>query len=239
MAKAKSQSVRERRAQHQARRKQQRLVIIGVGVAGVVLIAVLMWWTRQVNTVDEELVLPPTLEEPATADGMVWGPEDAPVLIEEFSDFQCPYCGQHARENVPQLLAKYASSGLVRYEFNPYAFLGAESIRAAEAAYCANEQGAFWQYHDMLYYNQHGENRGAFRDEVLRTFAAALNLDQAAFDTCLNSDKYEDQVRADLDAAKAREVGTTPSFIINGELVVGAMPFADFDLRITNALSGQ
>lgn len=238
-AKTKTQSVRERRIQHQARRKQQRLLAIGLSIVGVVLLAALALWTRQVNTVNAELVLPDLLEAPPTADGQAWGPADAPVLIEEFSDFQCPFCGQHARDTVPQLLAKYGLSGQVRYEFNSYAFLGAESLRAAEAASCANEQGYFWQFHDLLYFNQHGENRGAFRDERLLAFAAILNLDQAAFADCLSSGKYKDQVRADAEAAKARGITTTPTFLINGNKVEGAQPMTQFDRLIAEALLGQ
>lgn len=237
MAKERSQSVRERRAQHQARRKRQRSLTIWLSVVAVVLIAALMLWTRQINTVDAEIVMPDSLDGPPAADGLAWGPEDAPVLFEDFSDFQCPFCGQYARETMPQILAKYGETGQIRYEFHPYAFLGAESTNAAEAAYCANEQGYFWQYHDMLYFNQHGENQGAFRNEVLREFAAVLNLDQAAFDTCLSSNKYAGQVQTDLNVGNARGVTTTPVFIINGQMIVGAESFAKFDSLITSALS--
>jgi protein-disulfide isomerase len=122
-----------------------------------------------------------------------------------------------------QVEETYAGSGLVRFEYKHFAFLGPESIRAAEASECALEQGQFWPYHDTLFLNQRGENAGAFGDDALNAFAAALGLDAVAFEACLDSGRYADQINAERATAAERGVGTTPSTVINGQLIEGAI----------------
>lgn len=113
----------------------------------------------------------------------------------------------------------YGDTSLVRFEYKHLAFLGPESTRAAEASECALAQGKFWQYHDIIFANQRGENQGAFRDIVLENFAVALGLDTAAFNTCLEDRHYQDAVQSDIAEAQAREVSSTPTVFINGEKV--------------------
>lgn len=108
------------------------------------------------------------------------------------------------------------------------AFLGQESIWAAAASECANEQDAFWEYHDKLFDSQNGENQGAFAKANLKQFAAELNLDVAAFSECVDSARYEAQVQADTEAAGQIGWSSTPSFIINGQALVGAQDFSAF-----------
>lgn len=239
MTKKPSQSVRARRVAHRERQKRQRMLVAGIAVAALIIIAGLALWTRAANTADVDMVLPDSLDGPAAADGTAWGPAEAPVLIEEFSDFQCPFCGRHARDIMPQLLAKYGDTGLVRYEFNNYAFIGAESTRASEAALCAADQNRFWPYHDMLYLNQSGENRGAFRTENLLTFAEMLGLDTAAFTTCVDGRTHRAAVQDSLEAGKARGVTSTPIFFVNGQRFDGVQPITEWDRLITNALGAQ
>lgn len=126
---------------------------------------------------------------------------------------------------------------MVRFEYNHFAFIGPESQQAAEAAECAREQGQFWQYHDTLFANQQGENQGAFRDEALKAFSAALGLDEVAFNECLESGRYEDEVQAESAAGQERRVRSTPTLFINGEMVEGALPFADLQARIEAILA--
>ena len=113
----------------------------------------------------------------------------------------------------------YAETGLVRFEYKHFAFLGAESILAAEASECANEQGQFWPYHDIIFANQRGENQGAFNKATLRFFATAIELDESEFDKCLDSNRYRKVVTAETNSAKEREVQSTPTLFINGEKV--------------------
>ena len=124
-----------------------------------------------------------------------------------------------------QLEETYAETGLVRFEYEHFAFLGPESIRAAEASECASEQGLFWAYHDTLFLNQRGENIGAFGDDVLEAFAAALGLDEEAFNSCLDSERYRDEVEAARVAAGEEGITTTPTTRINGRVIEGAISF--------------
>ena len=105
--------------------------------------------------------------------------------------------------------------------------MGPESVRAAEASECANEQGQFWQYHDTLFLNQLGENLGAFSDPTLKTFATALGLDQGEFDACLDSNRHRAVVNGDSGEAAERGVTSTPTIFINGQLIPGVTAFED------------
>ena len=131
----------------------------------------------------------------------------------------------------------YAATGLVRYEFNDFAFIGQESLRAAEAATCALEQDSFWQYHDTLFLNQRGENAGAFDDQNLRTFAAALGLDEGDFNNCLGSNRHRNEINDGIIEANEQGVQSTPTFRINGELMEGLRTFEQFQVIIDQALS--
>ena len=131
----------------------------------------------------------------------------------------------------------YTGTGLVRYEFNDFAFIGQESLRAAEAATCAREQDAFWQYHDTLFLNQAGENAGAFVDENLRTFAAAIGLNEGDFNSCLGSNRYRNEINEGINEARELGVQSTPTFRINGQLVEGGLTFDQFQSIIDQELS--
>ena len=130
----------------------------------------------------------------------------------------------------------YAGSGQVRFEYRHLAFLGPESVRAAEASECANEQGQFWQYHDTLFANQLGENLGAFSDPSLKTFAAALGLDQDAFDDCLDSNRHRAVVNEDSAEASERGVSSTPTIFINGQLIPGVTAFEEIQPIVESQL---
>jgi protein-disulfide isomerase len=103
------------------------------------------------------------------------------------------------------------------------AILGEESELAAQAAECANDQGRFWDYHDVLFANQEGKNRGAFLSENLKRFAEALALDGMAFDSCLDSGKYASKVTDDTDEARQQGVNATPTILVNGKEVTSTL----------------
>lgn len=117
-----------------------------------------------------------------------------------------------------------------------FAFLGEESGWAAEASECAAEQDAFWEYHDLLFERQSGENQGAFNKDILKGFAEELGLDTAAFNECLDSGRYADVVANQTQTAQAVGVRSTPAFLINGTPVVGAQPFENFQTIIEQKL---
>ncbi len=115
------------------------------------------------------------------------------------------------------------SAGQVRVEVRLIAILGEESELAAQAAECANDQGRFWDYHDVLYANQEGKNRGAFARENLKRFAEALALDGTAFDSCLDTGKYASKVTDDTDEARQQGVNETPTILVNGKEVTSTL----------------
>jgi len=125
----------------------------------------------------------------------------------------------------------------VRVGYWHFAFLGAESFSAAAASECAGDQDAFWEYHDLLFKSQNGENKGAFADEKLKQFAADLNLDTNAFNECLDSGKYTQLVQEFTQTAQSMGVTSTPAFLVNGLAIIGAQPFEAFVQAIDQELA--
>ncbi len=166
--------------------------------------------------------------------GQPKGAATAPVILEEFSDFQCSYCGKFSRETLPRLIETYVATGKVRVVFRHFAILGPGSTAAAEAAACAGAQGQFWPYHDRLYAVQ--GRRGFDREHLLR-MAQELALDVADFTDCVDSGRFRAQVQAETKAAMALGLRGTPGFIINGRLLTGALPFGLFQSVIDEALA--
>jgi protein-disulfide isomerase len=183
------------------------------------------------------------------------GDPDAPVTIIEYSDYQCPFCANFWKNTETQLVEEYVKTGKVYFVFRSMGnFVSTnitrqtggtnnESELAAQAAYCAGDQGKFWEYHDTLFTNQLGENEGYFVRARLDAYAEATGLDMNTFKDCMDSKKYQDMVNKDgLDGTNAG-VNGTPSFVINGKLIEGALPFenpdaeTDFKREIEAALS--
>ena len=161
------------------------------------------------------------------------GPEDAPVTIVEFSDYQCPFCGRHFQQTLPQLLREY--EGKVKYVLinYPIASLHPFAQKAGEAAECAFDQGKFWEYHDALFTNQ--QSLGV---DSLKRYASDLGLNAATFNTCLDSGAKTAQVLKDFQDGQSYGVTGTPTFFINGQRLVGARPFDSFKSIIDAALGG-
>lgn len=124
----------------------------------------------------------------------------------------------------------------MRFGYQHFAFLGPESQWSAEASECAGDQERFWEYHDLLYASQQGENQGAFNKDSLKQFALTLQLDRAQFDSCLDSGKYASFVSSQTQSLSALGVQSTPAFVLNGQVVVGAEPFETFERLIEQQL---
>lgn len=167
----------------------------------------------------------------------VKGNDKAKVTIVEFGDFQCPFCEKFFKDTEPQIIKDYVDLGKAKFAFRQYAFLGQESTWAAEASECANEQGKFWEYHDYLYSHQGAENSGAFSKDKLEGFAQSLGLNADQFKTCLESEKYAQKVKDDLVDGQKAGVNGTPATFVNGQLVSGAQPYANFKSIIDAELS--
>jgi len=171
------------------------------------------------------------------ADGHSLGNPEAPVVVVEFSDFQCPFCGRFHKTTAQQMKSEYVETGKVRFVYRHFAFLGQESVDAGAASECADEQGKFWEYHDYLFSRQSGENQGAFSVEKLKSFAAVLNLDTAKFNSCLDSGKYVAKVEKDKADGVALGVNATPTNFVNGRAVQGAVGYDQFKAALEQALS--
>lgn len=176
------------------------------------------------------------------ASGRVEGDPDASIRIIAFEDFQCPFCGRFTAQTEPLLRSEFVDTGIASIEYRHMAFLGPESLRAAEAAECALEQGFFWEYHDILFQKQPPdgrENVGAYSNGNLKRYAEELAeawselaleraFDDGAFDSCLDSGRTRIEVELQTAQARALGVQSTPSFLINDRAVVGAQPIDVF-----------
>lgn len=168
------------------------------------------------------------------------GDPDAPVVIVEYTDFQCPYCGRHFEQTYPQLKEAYIDTGLVRYVFKDYPLdFHLQAPRAAEAARCANEQGEFLAMHNKLFTQQSSWAGKDDVDEIFIGIATELSLDEEAFSDCLTENRYASAVQADYAEGASFGITGTPTFFINGNRVVGAVPFDVFAQAIDSILAEQ
>ena len=161
------------------------------------------------------------------------GPAAAPITIVEFSDFQCPFCKRWHAEVYKPLLAAYPGKIRFVYRNLPLTTIHPDAQSAAEAAMCASEQNAFWQFHDKLL---SGDLLGS---GVYTQYASDLHLDSSTFQSCLEENKYQKTIQTDSDFALKLGVNSTPTFFINGLAVVGAQPLDVFKQVIDKELAGE
>jgi protein-disulfide isomerase len=167
------------------------------------------------------------------------GNADAPIVVVEYGDYQCPACGRFATTVKPKIIEEFVNSGQVRFVFRSFQFIGEESQWAAEAAECANEQGKFWEFYDKLYSSQAGENAGAFQKENLEGFATELGLQTQQFTQCLVSGKYAEKVKAETLEAQNLGLRSTPSVIVNGELLNEGSDYEILSQKIRQILANS
>jgi protein-disulfide isomerase len=159
----------------------------------------------------------------------VRGNPKAPVMIVEFSDYQCPYC--HSVEpTVKEVLAKYGDKVSFSYRDYPLTAIHSQAMIAAEASRCALEQGKFWEYHDQLFTTSKLE-----KDDLIG-YARNLKLDDEQFESCLTSEKYKADIEKDTQEGRKAGVNGTPGFFINGVEISGAKPQQEFTKVIDDEL---
>ncbi len=158
------------------------------------------------------------------------GSADAKVKMVIFSDFQCPFCSRVV-PTVKQIEEAYGDQVQITFRNFPLSF-HQFAQKAAEAGECANVQGKFWEMHDKMF-----ENQNALTVEHLKSYAGQLGLDQAKFDACLDNGDMTAEVNRDFQDGTGLGVQGTPAFIINGELVSGALPFDQFKAVIDKKLA--
>jgi protein-disulfide isomerase len=232
-------AIRERRRK---RKQQQRMVVIMM-VAGVALIAVAVIMAptllSNLETVGE--FVQPDLNPRPMANDNTMGDPNAPVVIEEFSDFGCSHCADFALGTGERIAEDYIATGEVFFISRSVGNLlnNSNTQKAAEAAYCAADQGIYWEYHDMIYANQATLffSGVTYIENYLVAFAEALDLDMNQFNDCLNDGENRDRVLQDGNDARAAGISSTPSFLINGTLMRGNLPYEQFQIAIEEALA--
>jgi len=221
-SKSKRQLIREQRAKKSQR---QRLITIlaVVGVALVVAAVLIGPSLRSSLAPVGEVVEIEPIERPFV-DGRAMGVTDAPVLVEVWEDFQCPACKNFSEAVEPMIAETYIANGDVRYVYRHFPFIDGqsatkESQNSANASMCASEQERFWDYHDMLFANWDGENRGSFNDKRLIAFAETLGLDMEGFNECFDDNTYKAEIDADKNNGVQLGVTGTPSVFVNGQVL--------------------
>jgi len=166
-------------------------------------------------------------------DDVILGELDAPVTIVEFGDYQCPYCEKLFTDTEGKLREEYIKTGKAKmvYRDFPLTAIHPEAQPSAEAAGCAQDQGKFWAYHDLLFKRQ-AELSGA--DYV--AWAVELGLDKAKFKACVDSHKYAAEIAKDYEDGVRFGINGTPGTFINGKLIPGAQPYSVFKKAIDDAL---
>ena len=176
-----------------------------------------------------------------TDDDAVLGDKNAPVTIVEFSDYQCPYCGVFENDAFPQIKSQYIDTGKVKLiyrdyplSFHPYAYpsaLFAECVHHVSK----NPDVDYYKVHDKLFETV---QNGKFDYDVMSKFAVSLGVNGTDLKKCFDSDQYKDEIAADQKAGQDAGISGTPGFIINGQIISGAQPFANFQAIIEGALKG-
>lgn len=158
------------------------------------------------------------------------GPADAPIVMVEFSDFRCPYCGRFYADTLQPLLERY--EGQIRLVYRDFPVVG--GALAAEAAECADDQGAFWDYHDTLFTNQ-----SDLSETALISYAGQLDLDVETFTACLQGHVHQEEIQNDFLDGRSYNVTGTPTFFINGRRLIGARPLVVFQEMIDGILAEE
>ncbi len=217
---------------------------IGAAVASIVIIIVFLGFEGISN--EPELVIEPapTIQEVGPPKitmatflengSPILGNPNAPVTLVEFGDYQCHFCNVFFHSTEDKLLKNYVDTGKVRMIFKDYNIIGPDSITASHGAHCANDQGLFWEYHDILYSNWTGENNGWASSENLLKFAQEINLNIDEWSECMINVPHSQTILASNEDAKNLGITGTPAFFIIGPdgkvtRIFGAQPYEVFE----------
>lgn len=231
------------RSRARATRPAWRSPVLIVSAAAVIIGAAIVALALPRNeAAGEELRIPLTSYEAGLATGDVLGSATAPVVIELYSDFQCPACELFVTTQLKRLTDEFVRPGIARIEARDIAFLGQgtsdESLELAVGAACAAEQGRYWQFHDLVFWNQGRENRGDHDAAFIGRVADQAMLERGAFDACLTRDDLRAEVRSATNAAVAAGLSSTPTLVVNGRSIVGVPDYAVLAAAIREAAGG-
>jgi len=216
---------------------------IGAAIASVVIIIAFLGFQGISN--ETELTIQPTpttqvsgppkitMETFLDNGSPILGSPDAPVTLVEFGDYQCHFCNVFFHSTEDDILKNYVETGKVRMIFKDYNIIGPDSITASHGAHCANDQGSFWEYHDILYSNWTGENNGWASSENLLKFAKEINLNIDEWSECMINVPHSQKILASNNDAKDLGITGTPAFFVIGPdgkvtKLFGAQPYKVF-----------
>jgi len=209
------------------------IIVAGITVA-VVIGAIAIFASTQFGSETVNLDMGRTHGTVSTAMGSpILGNPSAPITIVEFGDYQCERCYQWFHTTKPALVKDYIDTGKANLIFVDMALLGRDSPIAAQATYCAEDQGRYWEFHDILYNSQENIDNGWANSERLKAFAFSLDFDMELFSSCLDSGKYSKRVQYNISEARKNGATGTPTFFIvnsDGEQqkISGAQPYSVF-----------
>jgi protein-disulfide isomerase len=224
---------------------------IGAGIASIVIIIAFIGFDGVSNQSELVIEPAPTVQqvgppkittETFLANGSpVLGDSDAPITLIEFGDYQCHFCNVFFHSTEDDILKNYVETGKVKMIFKDYNIIGPDSINASHGAHCANDQGLFWEYHDILYSNWTGENNGWASSENLGKFAQEIGLDMDVWSECMVNAIHSQTILASNKDAKNLELTGTPAFFVIGPdgkitKLFGAQPFETFKNIFENEL---
>ena len=198
-------------------------VIIGI-IFGATMVT-----TQEESNTDSMVLNKENLLEGST----ILGNPNAKISIVEFGDYQCSFCYKFHDDTMKKIIERYVVDGKVNFAYKDFPLNGPPSIMASEASYCAQEQGKFWEYHDLIYENWEGENTGWLTKEALKRFAEDAELNLNEFNSCIDDSKYRQKVLYNEEFARKNNIDATPYFIIfddtNAYRIIGAQPIEKFE----------
>ncbi len=215
-------------------------VAIGAGIAAVSIVAA--FFAIEYFTQPEPELVPADIPRQDskvslstfTSNGSpILGDPNAKVTMVEFGDYQCHFCNKFFHDTEHELVQNYVETGKVKIIFKDFTIIGPDSVNAAHGAHCADDQGKFWEYHDVLYNNWNGENNGWASSENLVRFADSIGLDMDKWTQCMMDKTYQQKIVASNQDARALELTGTPAFFVIGPdnqvtKIGGAQPYEVF-----------
>ncbi len=236
---SKRQFIDERRKKNQRQRTLMLTLMIGGLLIVTTAITAAFISSSRVNISLNDIVQP-DIDLPILVDRNALGDPNAPVVIEEYSDFGCSHCADFALGTKKLIEQEYIESGQVYLVFHSVGgLLGSPAtLQAAERAYCAANQNAFWPFHDLIFANQVVlfQNRNVDISRTVVQFAEILDLDPDQFETCLTERKYKELAAQDEVEAAQKGIDGTPTFIVNDVMLRGNQPFENFQQVIEEEL---
>ena len=184
-----------------------------IAAVAVIMIALYLFGNQgEIKPIDKETIDVPLAETSAK----IKGNDSALVKVVEYADFECSACAAFYKNTLPTIEKIYVEKGKIQMEYKHYPLesIHRQALPAAMASECAREQGAFWQYHDVLF-----ENQALLRESSYKTWAERLGLDAQQFNQCYDSGKYKNLVKAEAKEASDRGIRSTPTFTVNGRIV--------------------